>query len=91
MLYLLNYHPEYPEGQRLYILRDKTANTQSFKNLNITFLPMVYRSKKSSDISEVTSGGRTEIKNVKNDRPSDLHFHVLQQTLLLKCHCTFSI
>ena len=42
-------------------------------------------------ISEVTSGGRVEIENVKNDRPSDVHFHLRQQMLLLKCHCTFSI
>ncbi len=55
----------------------------------IRFLPMVHRYKKCSDISEVTFGGRGEIENVKNDRLSDLHFHLRQQMLLLKCHCTF--
>ncbi len=52
---------------------------------------MVHRSKKCSDISEVTPGGSAEIENVKNDRPSDLHFHLRQQMLLLKCHHTFYI
>ncbi len=52
---------------------------------------MVHRCKKCSEISEVTSGGRAEIENVKNDRPSDLQSHLRQQMLLLKCHCTFSI
>ncbi len=44
---------------------------------------MVHRCKKYSDISEVTSGGRAEIENVKNDRPSDLHFNLRQQMLLV--------
>ena len=42
---------------------------------------MVHRYKKWSDILKVTSGGRVEIENVKNDQPSDLQFH-LQQMLL---------
>ncbi len=32
-----------------------------------------------------------EIENVKNDKPSDLQFHLRQQMLLLKWHCTFYI
>ncbi len=40
---------------------------------------------------DVTSGGRAEIKNVKNDRPSDWHVYLRQQMLLLKWHCTFYI
>ncbi len=52
---------------------------------------MLHRCKKCSDISEVTSGGRAEIENVKNDRPSDVHFHLCQQMLLLKCHCVSSM
>ncbi len=57
----------------------------------IIFWPMVHRCKKCSDISEVTSGGRAAIENVKNDRPSDLQCHFLQQMLLLKRHCIFYI
>ena len=38
-----------------------------------------------SDISEVTSDGRGEIENVKNDRPSDVQVHLPQQMLPLKC------
>ncbi len=38
MLYLLNYHEEYPEGQHLDVLLDKYGNTQSFKNLRANFL-----------------------------------------------------
>ncbi len=52
---------------------------------------MVCRYKKCSKVSEVTSGGRAEIENVKNDRPSDLQFHLCQQMLPLKCHYTFYI
>ena len=52
---------------------------------------MLYRCKKCSDISEVTSGDRAEIENVKIDRPSDWHAHLPQQMLLLKCHRTFYI
>ena len=52
------------------------------------FLPMVHRCKKCSDISEMTSGGRAEIENIKNDEHSDLPFYLYQQMLLLKCHCT---
>ena len=52
---------------------------------------MVHRCKKCSDPSEVTSGGTAEIENVKNDRPSDLEFHLRQQMLLLKSHRTFYI
>ena len=33
---------------------------------------MVHRYKKSSDISEVTSGGRAENENVENDKVLDL-------------------
>ncbi len=70
------------EGQCLHIWLDKTAYTRSFKNLNVTFfLPMVHRCKKWGDISEVTSGGRAENQNVKNDMPSDLQFHLFQQML----------
>ena len=47
--------------------------------------------KKCSDISEVTSGVRAEIGNMKNDRPSDLQLHLRQQMLLLKCYRTFYI
>ena len=79
------------EGQRRYILLDKTVNTQHIKNLNDTFWPMVHRCKKCSDISEVTSSGTAEIENVKNDRPSDLQCLLCQQMLLLKCHCIFYI
>ncbi len=52
---------------------------------------MFHTYKKCSNISEVTSGGRAEIENVKNDRPSDSQFYLRQQMLLLKCHCTFPI
>ena len=52
---------------------------------------MIHRYKKCSDISEVTSGGRAEIENVENDKVSDLQFHLRQQMLLLKYHCTFYI
>ncbi len=52
---------------------------------------MVHRCKKGNDISEVTSGGRAEIENVKNDRPSDLQSDLRQQMLLLKCYCTFNM
>ena len=52
---------------------------------------MVHRFKKCIEISEVTSGGGAEIENVKNDMPSDLPFHLRQQMLLLKSHCTFYI
>ncbi len=79
------------EGQCVYIWPYKTANTQHIKNWMILFWPMVHRCKKCSDISEVTSGGRAEIENVKNDRPSNWHVHLRQQMLLLKCHCTFYI
>ncbi len=50
---------------------------------------MVRRYKKCSDISKVTSGGRAEIENVENDKVPDLQFHLCQQMLLLKYHCTF--
>ena len=50
---------------------------------------MVHRCEKCDDISELTSGGRAEIENVKNDRPSDLQLNLRQQILLLKCHCNF--
>ncbi len=50
---------------------------------------MGHRCKKCSDIPQVTSGGRAEIEDVKNDRPSDLQSHLHQQMLLLKGHCTF--
>ena len=52
---------------------------------------MVHRCKKCSEISEVTSGSRAEIENVKNDRSSDLQCHLHQQMLLLKCLCIFYI
>ncbi len=52
---------------------------------------MVHRYKKCSDILEVTSGGRAEIENIENDKVSDLPFHLRQQMLLLKYHCTFYI
>ncbi len=55
------------------------------------FWPMVHRYKKCSDIFKVTSGGRAEIENVKNDQPSDVQFHLCQQMLLWKCHCIFYI
>ena len=42
-----------------------------------------------SIISEVTSGGRAEIENVKNDRPLDLQFQLCYQRSLLKCPNTF--
>ncbi len=50
------------------------------------YWPMVHRCKKCDDISKLTSGGRAEIKNVKSDRPSDLHFNLCQHMLLLKCY-----
>ncbi len=50
---------------------------------------MVHRYKKCSDIPEVTSGGRAENENVKNDKVSDLYFHLRQQMLFLKNHFTF--
>ncbi len=43
---------------------------------------MVHRYKKWSDILNVTSGGRAEIENVKNDQSVDLQFHLRQQMLL---------
>ena len=43
---------------------------------------MVHRYKKYIDILKVTSGGRAEIENVKNDQPSDNHIHLRQQMLL---------
>ena len=57
----------------------------------VLFWPMVHTCKKCGDISEVTSGGRAEIENVKNDRPSDWQANLRQQMLLIKCHCTFYI
>ena len=94
-LSLLNYHPEYHEGH----LKDSVCTFCLIKlpihNISkiwmILFWPMVHRCKKCSDISEVTSGGRAEIENVKNDRSSDLQCHLHQQMLLLKCHCIFYI
>ncbi len=35
---------------------------------------MVYRYKMCSDFLKVTSGGRAEIEDVKNDKPADLQF-----------------
>ena len=52
---------------------------------------MVDRCKKSSDISEDTSGGKAEIENVDNYRPSDMQFHLHRQILFLKSHCTLYI
>ncbi len=52
---------------------------------------MFHRCKKCGNISEVTSGGRAKIENMKNDRPSDLQLHLHQQMLLLKCYYTFCI
>ena len=52
---------------------------------------MVHRCKKCSEISEVTSGGGGEIEYVKNDMPPGFQFHLRQQMLLLKSHCTFYI
>ena len=46
---------------------------------------MVHRCKKCRHISEVTSGGRAEIENMKNDSPSDWQANLLQQMLLIKC------
>ena len=95
MLYLLNYHPEYPKGH----LKDCVCTLCLIKFLihNLSkiwmtfFWPMVHRCEKCIDISEVTSGGRAETENVKNDMPSYLQFHLCQQMLLLKCQCTFCI
>ncbi len=95
MLYLLNYHPEHHEGH----LKDNVYTFCLIKLLihNLSkiwtsfFSPMVHRCKKCGDISKVTSGRRAEIENVKYDRPSDLHFHLRQQMLLLKCDCIFSM
>ncbi len=53
-------------------------------------MPMVHRCKKRSDISKVTSGGRAEIENVKNDRPSDFQFQFCPPMSLLKCHSIFT-
>ncbi len=52
-------------------------------------LLMIHRYKKWGDISKVTSGGRAEIKNLKNDTHS--HSPEMLQMLLLKCYCTFPI
>ena len=52
---------------------------------------MVHRCKKCSDISEVTSGGRAEIENMKNYRLSDMQLHLHYQMLLLKYYHTFYI
>ena len=52
---------------------------------------MLYRCKKYINISEVTSDGRAEIENVKNDGASGLQSHLCHQMLLLKSHCTFNI
>ena len=52
------------------------------------FWPIVHRCKKCSDISEVTSGGRAELKMWKM---TGWHVHLCQHMLLLKCHCTFYI
>ncbi len=54
------------------------------------FLPMVHRCKKCSHISEVTSGGRGEIENVKNDIASDLSFEFCHQRSFVEGHCTFT-
>ncbi len=43
---------------------------------------MVHTCKKCSDISEVTSGGRAEIENVKIDKPSESQYHLHQRMLL---------
>ncbi len=43
---------------------------------------MLHRYKKYSGILKVTSGGPTEIENVKNYMPSNLQFHLRQQMLL---------
>ena len=39
----------------------------------------------------MTSGGRAEIENVKNDMPLDVQVHLRQQILLLKYHYIFYI
>ncbi len=72
------------------VLGDNSIN-RALKNLNVLFWPIVCRYKKCSDISDVTSGGRAEINNVKNYRPSDFHFQLCQQRSLLNCHCSFYI
>ncbi len=51
---------------------DNSIKRVCFKNLNIVFLPMVHRYKMCSDILKVTSGGKAEIENVKNDKSSIL-------------------
>ncbi len=95
MLSLLNYHPEYPEGH----VKDnvwtfcliKLLIHNLSKNWMYFFWLMVHRCKKCSDISEVTSGGRAEIENMKNDRPSGWQANLRQQMLLIKYHWTFYI
>ena len=95
VLYELNYRPEHHEWH----LKDNCCTFLAIIKLighlskigRPTFWPMVHRWKKYSEISEVTSGGGAEIENVKNDRLSDLHFHLRQQMLLSKSHCTFYI
>ncbi len=62
-----------------------SANKPSFQN------PTKSLFAQCSIDGEVTSGGRAEIEIVKNNMPSDLPFHLPQQMLLLKCHCTFNI
>ena len=56
--------------------------------MNVLFWPMVHRRKKCTDISELTSGGRAEIENVKNDMLPVLQFNLCQQMLHFKCYCT---
>ncbi len=86
MLSLLNYHPEYPEGH----VKDGVWIFCLIKLLihNISkiwmyfFWLMVHRCKKCSDIVKVTSGGRAENENVKNDKLPDMQSHLCQQMLL---------
>ncbi len=73
------------------ILTCNSADIPSFQNLTKPFGPTLHRCKKCSDISETTSGGRAEIENLKNDRTSDLQFHLRQQMLLLNCQHSFYI
>ena len=77
--------------QLLDLLAHNSANKPQLKNLTNTFCPTVHRCNKCSDISEVTSGNRAEIANLKVCHFSHFQFQVCHQRSLLKCHCTLYI
>ncbi len=47
------------------VLSDNSVNTPSFKNLNNSFLSIVHRWRKCSNIRKVPFGGGAEIENLK--------------------------